>query len=82
LREIPGPDRTGPGPASRATASRVRFWSECVVAGHAGKMNQERTVVIVAAELRLFLRPGCRNGPVAVDGISSLGHVVESLGYR
>ena len=43
-------------------------------------MNQARTVVIVADELRLFLRPGRRNGPVAVDGISSLGHVVESLG--
>ena len=39
-------------------------------------------VVIVAAELRLFLRPGRRSGPVAVavDGTSSLGHVVESLG--
>ena len=35
-------------------------------------MNQARTVVIVAAEPRLFLRPGRRNGPVAVDGISSL----------
>jgi hypothetical protein len=32
------------------------------MAGHAGKMNQARTVVIVAAELRLFLRPGRRNG--------------------
>ena len=43
-------------------------------------MNQARAVVIVAPELRLFLRPGRRNGPLAVDGISSLGHVVESLG--
>jgi len=52
------------------------------VAGHAGKMNQAQAVVIVAAELRLFLRPGRRGGPVAVDvdGTSSLGHVVESLG--
>jgi uncharacterized protein len=52
------------------------------MAGHAGKMNQAQVVVIVAAELRLFLRPGRRSGPVAValDGTSSLGHVVESLG--
>ena len=52
------------------------------MAGHAGKMNQARAVVIVAAELRLFLRPGRRGGPVAVavDGTASLGHVVESLG--
>ena len=35
------------------------------MAGHAGKMNQARTVVIVAAELRLFLRADRRNGPVA-----------------
>ena len=45
-------------------------------------MNQAQAVVIVAAELRLFLRPGRRSGPVAVavDGTSSLGHVVQSLG--
>ena len=43
-------------------------------------MNQAQVVVIVAAELRLFLRPGRRGGPVDVDGTSSLGHVVESLG--
>jgi uncharacterized protein with PIN domain len=45
-------------------------------------MNQAQALVIVAAELRLFLRPGRRGGPVrvAVDGTSSLGHVVESLG--
>ena len=45
-------------------------------------MNQAQAVVIIAAELRLFLRPGRRSGPVAValDGTSSLGHVVESLG--
>jgi hypothetical protein len=44
------------------------------VAGHAGKMNQAQAVVIVAAELRLFLRPGRRGGPVAVaaDGTSPL----------
>ncbi len=52
------------------------------MAGHAGKMNQGKVVVIVAAELRLFLRPGRRGGPVAVvvDGTCSLGHVVESAG--
>lgn len=45
-------------------------------------MNQAQAVVIIAAELRLFLRPGRRGAPVAValDGTSSLGHVVESLG--
>src|SRR5437660_10766171 len=45
-------------------------------------MNQAQAVVIVAAELRLFLRPGRRGAPVAValDSTSSLGHVVESLG--
>src|SRR5437762_1956891 len=45
-------------------------------------MNQAQAVVIVAAELRLFLRPGRRGGPVAVavDGTSSLGHIVQSLG--
>jgi uncharacterized protein len=36
----------------------------------------------LAAELRPFLRPALRSGPVRVrcDGVSSLGHVVESLG--
>jgi hypothetical protein len=29
-------------------------------------MDQAQAVVIVAAELRLFLRPGRRGGPVAV----------------
>ena len=45
-------------------------------------MNQAQAVVTVAAELRLFLRPDRRGAPVAValDGTSSLGHVVESLG--
>jgi uncharacterized protein len=45
-------------------------------------MTQAQAVVIIAAELRLFLRPGRRGTPVAVtvDGTSTLGHVVESLG--
>jgi len=39
-------------------------------------------VVTVAAELRMFLRPGRRDGPVSVscDGVSTLIHAVESLG--
>jgi uncharacterized protein with PIN domain len=38
--------------------------------------------VRVAAELRLFLKPARRGGTIQVgcDGISSLGHVVQSLG--
>ncbi len=45
-------------------------------------MNHAQAQVMVAAELRFFLRPGRRGGPVrvALDGTSSLGHVVESLG--
>src|SRR5260370_9240276 len=45
-------------------------------------MSHARALVMVPAELRLFLRPGRRGGavPAAVDGTSSLGHVVESLG--
>ncbi len=45
-------------------------------------MSQARALVTVADELRLFLRPAHRDGPVplALDGTSSLGHVVESLG--
>lgn len=49
--------------------------------GHAKKVSQAQAVVTIAAELRLFLRPGRRGAaPVAVDGTSSLGHMVESLG--
>ena len=45
-------------------------------------MSQAGALVTVADELRLFLRPAHRHGPVpvALDGTSSLGHVVESLG--
>lgn len=45
-------------------------------------MDGAQAVVIIEAELRMFLRPGHRRGPVLVpvDGTSSLGHVVESLG--
>src|SRR6516162_4580114 len=45
-------------------------------------MQQAQAFVVVPAELELFLRSGRRGGPVPVplDGTSSLGHVVESLG--
>jgi len=45
-------------------------------------MSQAQAVVIIGPELRLFLRPGHRAAPVtvALDGTSTLGHVVESLG--
>jgi uncharacterized protein len=45
-------------------------------------MGKPEAVVTVAAELRMFLRPGRREGPASVvcDGVSSLVHVVESLG--
>ena len=45
-------------------------------------MHQAQALVIVAAELGLFLRPGRRGGPVRVTvyGTSSLGHVLQSLG--
>jgi uncharacterized protein len=49
---------------------------------HAGRVHPAQALVIVPAELGLFLRPGRRDGPVpvALDETSSLGHVVESLG--
>jgi uncharacterized protein len=42
----------------------------------------DQFVVSVAPELALFLRPDQRSGPLQVtcDGVSTLGHVVESLG--
>lgn len=42
----------------------------------------ETLEITVPAGLRLFLRPGLRGGTarVTIDGTSSLGHVVESLG--
>jgi uncharacterized protein len=45
-------------------------------------MDQAQALVVVAAELGLFLRPGRRGAPVrvALDGTSSLGHLVQSLG--
>ena len=45
-------------------------------------MDGAPAVVIIDPELRMFLRPGHRRGPVpvALDGTSSLGHVVGSLG--
>jgi uncharacterized protein len=45
-------------------------------------MAAEQAFVTVADELRLFLRPGGRvvPTPVTCDGVSTLGHVVESIG--
>src|ERR1700751_4326573 len=45
-------------------------------------MGKPEAVVTVAAELRMFLRQGRRDGPggVPCDGVWSLVHVVESLG--
>ena len=56
--------------------------SDGAFAGHADQMGRPTAQVSVAAELRLFLKPAHRSGPVRVgcDGISSLGHVVQSLG--
>ena len=50
--------------------------------GHAGGTGRAQAFVVVPAELAFFLRPGRRGGPVPVtlDGTSTLGHVVESLG--
>jgi len=45
-------------------------------------VGRAEALVSVAAELRLFLKPAHRGGTIGVacDGISSLGHVVQSLG--
>jgi uncharacterized protein with PIN domain len=45
-------------------------------------VGRAEALIGVAAELRLFLKPAHRGGTirVACDGISSLGHVVQSLG--
>jgi uncharacterized protein with PIN domain len=45
-------------------------------------VGRAEALVNVAAQLRLFLKPAHRDGAirVACDGVSSLGHVVQSLG--
>jgi uncharacterized protein len=45
-------------------------------------MTAPQAQVVVAAELAFFLKPGQRDDPVVVtcDGVSTLGHVVESIG--
>jgi uncharacterized protein with PIN domain len=52
--------------------------------GHGENMSAPRPQahVVVAADLALFLRPSVRGRPVPVtcDGVSTLGHVVESVG--
>ena len=57
-------------------------WSDGAFAGHADEVGRPAAQLNVAAELRLFLKPAHRTGPVPVecDGVSSLGHVVQSLG--
>ncbi len=51
-------------------------------AGHAEGVSKPEAEARFADELQLFLRPRHRGGPVrfGCDGVSSLGHVVESLG--
>jgi len=48
----------------------------------AGTVSRPEAELWFAAELRMFLAPRHRGGLVLVacDGVSSLGHVVESLG--
>jgi uncharacterized protein len=55
---------------------------EPVVSGMLGWVDRALAEITVADELRLFLRSRHRQGPirVACDGVSTLGHVVQSLG--
>jgi Mut7-C ubiquitin/Mut7-C RNAse domain len=49
---------------------------------HAGEMDTPNAEIRFAAELRMFLAPRRRAGSAqaAGDGMSTLGHVIESLG--
>src|SRR5215469_10564088 len=49
---------------------------------HASDVGRAELTVVVADDLRLFLAPRHRDEAIGVpwDGVSSLGHVVESLG--
>jgi uncharacterized protein len=60
----------------------VRLGDGCVRAGHDRSVDGPEAEVRFAAELRQFLKPGHRAGAVRVacDGVSTLGHVVQSLG--
>jgi len=55
-----------------------------VDSGHGEKVTAPRPQphVVVAADLEVFLRPSARGSqvPVTCDGVSTLGHVVESIG--
>jgi uncharacterized protein len=51
--------------------------------GHAGTVARPEADITFAAELALFLRPGHRPGrsvTVGCDGVSTIGHLVESHG--
>jgi uncharacterized protein len=51
--------------------------------GHAGNVTGPEADITFAAELSLFLRPahrGSLTATVACDGVSTVGHLVESLG--
>src|SRR5262249_22309035 len=55
--------------------------SDDAFAGHADRVGRPTAQVSGAAEVRLVLKAAQRRGPIRVgfDGISSLGHVVQSL---
>jgi len=62
--------------------SATSLWFAAVGMRQAGGVGRSEAEVEFAAELRMFLAPRHRNGSAraACDGVSSLGHVVESLG--
>jgi len=64
------------------TPKSGRLWFAAVGMRQAGGVGRSEAEVEFAAELRMFLAPRHRNGSAraACDGVSSLGHVVESLG--
>jgi uncharacterized protein len=64
------------------TDLREHFWRAVPSAHQRDENGNVQVAIEFAAELRIFLRSRHRDGHVtaAVDGTSSLGHVVESLG--
>ena len=67
----------GPGPEPEVVAPTGTAHDDARAA-QAAPMAE----ITVAPSLAVFLRPRCRPGPMRVkcDGVSSLGHVVESIG--